>query len=50
MNGGLNGKSRLTFPKNYVPARYQSGATSGLTVTVEPGQKVVTLNPDMPKK
>ena len=43
-------KTELTFPKNYVPVRYHSIATSGLTVTVEPGQKVVTLNLDVAKK
>lgn len=37
-------------PKSYVPMRYTSAATSGLTVTVEPGQKVVTLNLDVTKK
>jgi hypothetical protein len=43
-------KTELTFPKNYVPARFQAAASSGLSVTVEPGQKVVTLNLDVPKK
>jgi hypothetical protein len=37
-------------PKSYVPERYGSSATSGFTVTIEPGQKVVTLNLDVPKK
>ena len=39
-----------TPPKSYVPPRYRSAATSGLTVIVEPGQKVVTLNLDVAKK
>ncbi len=39
-----------TAAKSYVPARYASPKTSGLTVTVEPGQKVVTLNLDVAKK
>lgn len=42
--------TELTFPKNYVPARFQSAATSGLTVTVEPGQRSVTLNLDVPNE
>jgi hypothetical protein len=33
-----------TPSKSYVPARFQFAATSGLTVAVEPDQKVVTLN------
>jgi hypothetical protein len=36
-------------PKSYVPARYASPATSGLTVAVEPGQKVVELHLDVAK-
>lgn len=39
-----------TPPKSYVPQRYGSPQTSGLTVVVEPGQKVVTLNLDVPKE
>lgn len=38
-----------TPPKSYVRQRYGSPQTSGLTVVVEPGQKVVTLNLDVPK-
>lgn len=38
-----------TSPKSYVPKRYASPQTSGLAVVVEPGQKVVTLNLDVPK-
>jgi hypothetical protein len=37
-------------PKSHVPGRYVNAATSGLTVVVEPGQKVVKLNLDVPKK
>jgi hypothetical protein len=37
-------------PISYVPKRYGSSETSGLTVSVDPGQKVVTLNLDVPKK
>jgi hypothetical protein len=39
-----------TPPKSYVPKRYSSAQTSGLTVVVEPGQKVVKLNLDVPKE
>ena len=39
-----------TIPKSYVPARYTSAATSGLTVSAEPGQKVVELHIDVPKQ
>ena len=35
--------------KSYVPLRYRSASTSGLEVTVEPGQRVVELNLDIPK-
>lgn len=43
-------KTELTFPKNYVPVRFQSAATSGLTVTVKPGQKVIALDLDIAKQ
>jgi hypothetical protein len=36
--------------KSYVPTRYGSPETSGFTVVVEPSQKVVKLNLDVPKK
>jgi hypothetical protein len=39
-----------TPPVSYVPERYQSPATSGLVVTVEPGQRVVRVNLDVPKQ
>jgi hypothetical protein len=37
-------------PKSYVPDRYASPASSGLSVTVEPGQRLVKLTLDIPKK
>jgi hypothetical protein len=43
-------KTELTFPKNYVPRRYHSPATSGLAITVDKGQKVVELSFDVPKQ
>jgi hypothetical protein len=36
--------------KSYVPEKYGRPSTSGLTVAVEPGQRVVKLNLDIPKK
>lgn len=39
-----------TGAKSYVPKRYGSPETSGFTVVVEPGQKRVTLNLDVPKE
>ena len=39
-----------TPPKSYLPERYGSFATSGLSVNVEPGQKVVELHLDVPKQ
>jgi hypothetical protein len=36
--------------KSYVPTRYGSPMTSGFSVAVEPGQKVVKLDLDVPKK
>lgn len=39
-----------TAAKSYVPTRYGSPGTSGFTVVVEPGQKVVKLNLDVPKE
>lgn len=39
-----------TPPKSYVPTRYGSPQTSGFTVAVERGQKVIKLNLDVPKK
>jgi hypothetical protein len=39
-----------TPPKSYVPERFRRVQTSGFSVTVEPGQKVVQLNLDVPKK
>jgi hypothetical protein len=36
--------------KSYVPTQYGSPSTSGFSVVVEPGQKVVKLNLDVPKK
>lgn len=39
-----------TSAKSYVPKPYGSPHTSGFTVVVEPGQKVVNLNIDVPKK
>ena len=35
---------------SYVPKRYQAANSSGLSVTVEPGQRVVKLNLDVSKK
>ena len=39
-----------TAAKSYVPALFGSPATSGLTVSVGPGQKVVKLNLDVPRE
>lgn len=39
-----------TPPKSYVPTRYGSPSTSGFTVMVEPGQKVVKLDLDVAKE
>lgn len=39
-----------TPPKSYVPSRYASPSTSGLAVTVKPGQKTITLNLDVAKE
>jgi hypothetical protein len=39
-----------TKAKSYVPKRYQAANSSGLSVTVEPGQSVLKLNLDIPKK
>lgn len=39
-----------TAAKSYVPSRYGSSQTSGFAVSVEPGQKVVRLNLDVPKE
>jgi hypothetical protein len=36
--------------RSYLPARYGSPRTSGFSVVVEPGQKVVKRNLDVPKK
>ena len=36
--------------KSYVPHRYRSPSTSGLTLTVEPNQKVVLLKLDVAKQ
>jgi len=35
--------------KSYVPPKYQSPQTSGLEVTVQPGQRYVDVNFDIPK-
>ena len=48
--GGLMEAPPKQEPFPDVPAKYRDPATSGLTVTVEPGQGVVTLNLDVPKK
>jgi hypothetical protein len=37
-------------PKSYVPARFASPTSSGLTVVAESGQREVELNLDIPKK
>jgi hypothetical protein len=37
-------------PKSYVPKKFQAANTSGLSVTVEPGQRLVKLDLDVPKK
>ena len=39
-----------TPPVSYVPERYQSAATSGLTVSVEPGQRVVRVQLEVARK
>ena len=39
-----------TPPKSYVSQRYQSAATSGLSVSVEPGQRMVHLKLDVEKQ
>ncbi len=39
-----------TPPKSFVPARYLSSASSGLTIQVEPGQRKVTLSLDVQKQ
>lgn len=39
-----------TRPKSCVPVRYQSAKTSGLEVTVEPGQREVELKLDVSKE
>ena len=39
-----------TPAKSFVPPRYASPATSGLAVSVQPGEKIVSLNLDVPKK
>jgi hypothetical protein len=36
--------------KSYITVRYRSAATSGLEVTVSPGQRRVEVNLDIPKK
>jgi hypothetical protein len=38
-----------TPPVSYVPERYQSAATSGLSVLVESGKRVVEVRLDVPK-
>lgn len=43
----MNGTARL---KSYVPERFQSPATSGLTVSVEPADRVVHLKLDVAKQ
>ena len=39
-----------TPPKSYVPARYTSPGSSGLALTVEPGQTFVAMNFDVATK
>jgi hypothetical protein len=39
-----------TPPVSYVPERYQSAATSGLSLSVESGKRVVHVQLDVPKK
>jgi hypothetical protein len=37
-------------PRMYVPAKYQSPGSSGLELTVEPGQSMVEVSFDIPKR